>query len=101
MELVIYSDGFVVSGTDQGAYAMVVTSGDNSSQTRLGSGGGRSPPFTSSFEMETLALSFTVDYVGNTEVGDQCWSNSVVPQLPMFKNKLGRLKDTHYHQFCL
>ena len=69
MELVIYSDGSVVSGTDQGAYAMVVTSGDVSNPTRLGSGGGRGPPFTSSFEMEALALSLAVDYVGNTEVG--------------------------------
>ena len=54
LELVIYSDGSVVSGTDQGAYAMVVTSGDVSNPTRLGYGGGRGPPFTSSFEMEAL-----------------------------------------------
>ena len=35
MEVVIYSDGSVVSGTDQGASAMVVTSGDVSNPTRI------------------------------------------------------------------
>ena len=47
---------------------MVVTSDDVSNPTHLGSGGGRGPPFTSSFEMEALALSLAVDYVSNTEV---------------------------------
>ena len=58
----------MVSSTDQGSYAMVVTSGSVSNPTRLGSGSGRGPPFTSSFEMKALALSLAVDYVGNTEV---------------------------------
>ena len=69
-ELVIHSNGSVVSGTDQGAYAMVVTSCDVSNPTRLGFGGGWGLPFTSSFEMEALSLSLAVDYVVNTEVGE-------------------------------
>ena len=68
--MVIYSDGYVMSGTDQGAYAIVVTSGDVSNRTRLRcGGGGRALPSTSSFEMEAFALGLAVDYVGNTKVG--------------------------------
>ena len=63
IELAIYFDGSVVSGTDQGAYAMVVTSGHVSNPTRLGSDGGRGLPFTSSLPWTMLAI---------LRLGDRC-----------------------------
>ena len=60
MELVIYSDGSVVSGTDQGAYAMVVTSGDVSNPTHVCYGVSKGTTYTLCCEVEVLAFNFAV-----------------------------------------